>query len=117
MSIPGNEKLKGILTMILAGGEGVKFRPLTYELPKSLIPIRGKPLLEHTLEALRDQGFSEIYISIGHLGEKIKDYFADGSRWNLAIRYLDQGSGKRGTAQPVLEAKGYGRQKGQTELY
>ncbi len=93
--------------LILAGGEGVKFRPLTYELPKSLIPIKGKPLLEHTLEALRDQGFSEIYISIGHLGEKIRDYFGDGARWRIKIRYLEQTSSKKGTAQPVLEAKGY----------
>lgn len=92
---------------ILAGGEGVKFRPLTYELPKSLIPIGGKPLLEHTLGALRDQGFSEIYISLGHLGKKIRDYFGDGKKFGLNIRYLDQGSGKRGTAQPVLEAKGH----------
>lgn len=93
--------------LILAGGEGVKFRPLTYELPKSLIPIQGKPLLEHTLVALRDQGFSEIYISLGHLGEKIRDYFGDGKKFGLNIRYLDQGQGKRGTAHPVLEAKGY----------
>lgn len=93
--------------LILAGGEGVKFRPLTYELPKSLIPIQGKPLLEHTLSALRDQGFSEIYISLGHLGEKIRDYFGDGKKFSLHIRYLDQGMGKRGTAQPVMGAKGY----------
>jgi NDP-sugar pyrophosphorylase family protein len=93
--------------LILAGGEGVKFRPLTYELPKSLIPIQGKPLLEHTLESLRDQGFSDIYISIGHLGEKIRDYFGDGSRFGINIRYLEQKSSKRGTAQPVLLAKSY----------
>lgn len=93
--------------LILAGGEGVKFRPLTYELPKSLIPIRGKPLLEHTLENLRDLGFSDIYISIGHLGEKIRNYFADGGRLGIKIRYLEQKGPKRGTAQPVLEAKGY----------
>src|SRR3989344_6684578 len=51
--------------MILAGGEGVKFRPLTYELPKSLLPVRGKPLLEHTILALRDQGLTDIVISLG----------------------------------------------------
>lgn len=98
---------KSTKVLILAGGEGVKFRPLTYELPKSLIPIKGKPLLEHTLESLRNQGLSEIYISIGYLGEKIRKYFGDGSKWGLAIRYIEQAQKKKGTAQPLLEAKGY----------
>lgn len=93
--------------LIMAGGEGVKFRPLTYEIPKSLIPIRGKPLLEHTLEALKNQGFTEIYISIGYLGEKIKDYFGDGKRWGLHIRYIEQARRTPGTAQPLSEAKKY----------
>ncbi|KKU49466.1 MAG: Nucleotidyl transferase [Parcubacteria group bacterium GW2011_GWA2_47_10] len=64
--------------LILAGGEGVKFRPLTYELPKALIPIRGRPLLEHTLMSLRHQGFSEVIISLGHFGEKIRGRFLSG---------------------------------------
>src|SRR3989344_5917676 len=50
--------------LILAGGEGVKFRPLTNELPKSLLPINGKPLLEHTLAQLKQQGLSDVYISL-----------------------------------------------------
>lgn len=93
--------------LILAGGEGVKFRPLTYELPKALIPVQGKPLLEHTLTALRNQGLAEIYISIGHLGEKIKDYFGDGRALGLRITYLEQKNLKQGTAQPVREAQSY----------
>lgn len=96
---------KSTKVLILAGGEGVKFRPLTYELPKALVPVQGKPLLEHTLESLQNHGLTEIYISIGHLGEKIKDYFGDGKRFGLKISYLAQKRQKRGTAQPVLEAK------------
>src|SRR3989344_94888 len=91
--------------LILAGGEGVRFRPLTYELPKALLPIEGKPLLEHTLLSLRDQGLREIYISLGHLGGKIKDYFGDGGRHGLNIHYLSQEKRKPGTSQPVLEAR------------
>ena len=91
--------------LILAGGEGVKFRPLTYELPKALIPIRGRPLLEHTLMSLRHQGFSEAIISLGHFGEKIREHFGDGKNFGLRITYLDQARKKQGTAQPVLEAK------------
>ena len=93
--------------LILAGGEGVRFRPLTYELPKSLLPIQGKPLLEHTLAALRSQGFTEVYISLGHLGGKIRDYFGDGQRFGLRLHYLEQTRKNTGTAQPLLEAKGY----------
>ena len=76
--------------LILAGGEGVKFRPLTYELPKALVPVLGKPLLEYTLESLRSHGLTEIYISIGHLGNKIREYFGDGGRLGLKITYLEQ---------------------------
>lgn len=93
--------------LILAGGEGVKFRPLTYEMPKALVPVQGKPLLEHTLLSLRDQGLFEIYLSIGHLGAKIRDYFGDGRRFGLNIHYLEQSRKKSGTAQPLLEAKRY----------
>lgn len=96
---------KATKVLVLAGGEGVKFRPLTFELPKSLIPIQGKPLLEHTLIALRDQGLAEVYISIGHLGHKIKEYFGNGHRFGLSIHYLEQARKKPGTAQPLLEAK------------
>lgn len=91
--------------LILAGGEGVKFRPLSYELPKGLVPVKGKPLLEHTIERLRLLGLTEIYISIGHLGDKIKEYFGDGKRFGVKIVYLVQERKKPGTAQPVLEAR------------
>lgn len=91
--------------LILAGGEGVKFRPLTYELPKSLLPISGKPLLEHTILSLKEQGLTDIYISVAHLGSKISDYFGDGAKFGVRIKYLEQAETKTGTAQPVLSAK------------
>lgn len=98
---------KNAKILILAGGEGVKFRPFSYELPKALVPIKGKPLLEHTIENLRSFGLNEIYISLGHLGEKIKEYFGDGARLGVRISYLMQQRKKPGTAQPLLEAKDY----------
>lgn len=60
--------------LILAGGEGIKFRSFTYEILKALIPIKEKPLLEYTLENLKKYNFLEIIISIGHLGRKIKEH-------------------------------------------
>ena len=97
---------KSTAVLILAGGQGVKFRPLTNELPKSLLPIAGKPLLEHTLLSLKEQGLTDVYISVAHLGKKIEDYFGDGAKWGLRIKYLKQAEVKSGTAQPVVQAKG-----------
>jgi len=91
--------------LILAGGEGVKFRPLTYEMPKGLIPIKGKPLLEHTLDLLKKYGFTDIVISLGHLGNKIREHFGDGSRFGVHITYLEQIKSVHGTAQPVRQAR------------
>ena len=97
---------KQIKVLILAGGEGVNFRPLTFEMPKSLIPVAGKPLLEHTVLNLRKHNLTDVTISLGYLGEKIKEYFGDGSRWGLQISYLEQSQNKKGgTAQPVKQAQ------------
>ena len=92
--------------LILAGGEGVKFRPLSSVLPKSLLPISGKPLLEHTILALKEQGLTDVYISVAHLGEKIQDYFGDGAKFGVRITYLEQAERKKtGTAQPLMQAR------------
>lgn len=90
--------------LVLAGGQGVNFRPLTYELPKALIPIKGKPLLEHTIEMLKRSGFNDIVLSVGHLGDKVREHFGDGSRFGVKVTYLEQKKSNRGTAQPVREA-------------
>jgi len=90
--------------LILAGGEGVNFRPLTYELPKALIPIKGKPLLEHTFDLLKKYNLTDIVLSVGHLGDKIRQYFGDGSRFGVHLTYLEQKQA-RGTAQPVKQAQ------------
>lgn len=90
--------------MILAGGEGVKMRPFTYEMPKCMIPVKGKPLLEHIIQLVRDQGIKEIILSIDYLGEKIRDYFGDGSKLGVKINYIEANS-PTGTAQPLLKAK------------
>lgn len=83
--------------IILAGGQGLKMRPFTYEMPKCLIPVRGKPLLEHTLDLLKKYEIRDIVITIGHLGDKVRNHFGDGSRFGVKITYADQGEGFRGT--------------------
>ncbi len=76
--------------VILAGGRGTQLRPYTYELPKPLLPVRGKPILEHLISQLKKNGITEIIISISYLGNKIKEYFGDGSRFGVHIVYSEE---------------------------
>ncbi len=73
--------------IILAGGQGTKLRPYTYEVPKSLLPIKGKPILEYMIENLKANHVFEIIICTGYLGKKISDYFGDGKKWGVKIIY------------------------------
>ena len=92
--------------LILAGGEGAKMRPFTYEMPKTMIPIHGKPILEYTIELLRENNIKDIYIAIDYLGSKIRDYFSDGHKWGVSISYIDNNK-PCGTAGALQSAKKY----------
>lgn len=76
--------------VVLAAGEGQRLRPLTLTRPKHLLPIGGKPLLEHLLLALKEVGITDILLVVHYKAEKIKDYFGDGSRLNIKINYIFQ---------------------------
>ncbi len=73
--------------VILAGGVGTKLRPYTYEIPKSLLPIKGRPILEYLIEGLKKNNIFDLIICIGYLGEKIKQYFGNGQRFGVRINY------------------------------
>ena len=73
--------------MILAAGEGIRLRPLTLETPKVLLPVGGVPLIEHTLIWLKNYGISEVAINLHHMGEKIKEFLGDGSRFEMKVSY------------------------------
>jgi len=73
--------------MIMAAGRGERMRPLTDEIPKPLIQLGGKALIEHTLFRLREAGFYEIVINHAYLGQKIVDFLGDGSRYGVTIQY------------------------------
>lgn len=66
-------------TVIMAGGKGTRISSVASDIPKPMIKIEGKPVLEHELECLRDQGFTDIIMTVSHLGNIIMDYFGDGS--------------------------------------
>ena len=78
--------------MILAAGKGTRVRPITYTIPKPLIPILQKPVMEFLLELLRTHGFNEIMVNVSHLAEEIENYFRDGQRFGVDIAYSFEGS-------------------------
>ena len=73
--------------VILAGGLGVRLRPLTLNQPKPMVSVAGKPFLEHSIEELRENKIKEIILLVGYLPEKIVNYFGDGCRFGLKIKY------------------------------
>lgn len=90
--------------VILAGGRGVNMRPFTFEMPKGLFPVGGKPILEHIIELVSKNGIREVILSTGHLGEKIEEYFADGSKLGVKITYLKEKK-SLGTGGALVSAK------------
>jgi len=77
--------------MILAAGKGTRVRPLTDEVPKPMIPIIGKPVMEYLVEELARHGFDEIMVNVSHLPEKIESYFGNGERLGVEIGYSFEG--------------------------
>lgn len=76
--------------VIMAGGKGTRVASVRGDLPKPMLPICGKPVLLHQIECLRRQGITEITLTIGHLGEQIRDYFGDGSLYGVQIDYIQE---------------------------
>ena len=76
--------------IILAGGRGKRLMPLTKVLPKPMLKINGKPLLEIIIERCISSGLKNFYISVYYLKQHIKDYFGDGSQWGISITYLEE---------------------------
>jgi mannose-1-phosphate guanylyltransferase len=77
--------------MILAAGKGTRVRPITYTIPKPLIPILQKPVMEFLLELLRKHGFDQIMVNVSHLADEIENYFRDGQRFGVEIGYSFEG--------------------------
>lgn len=86
--------------VILAGGKGTRLRPLTQNLPKPMLDINGKPMLEHIINKLVLYGYSNIFISINYLGEIIEEHFGDGSKFSCQIKYLKENK-ELGTGGPL----------------
>ena len=77
-------------TVIMAGGRGTRISTLYSDIPKPLIPIDGVPVLEREICSLRDQGFTELILTVSHMGKKIMDYFGNGSEFGVSIKYYNE---------------------------
>ncbi|MGE4275069.1 MAG: bifunctional sugar-1-phosphate nucleotidylyltransferase/acetyltransferase [Candidatus Methanomethylophilaceae archaeon] len=91
--------------LILAAGEGTRLKPITDNLPKPLITVGGKPLLTHTLEALRQVGVDRVSIVVGFQGERIRKHYQRGEPLGLDIDYIEQKE-RKGTAHAIGTAEG-----------
>lgn len=91
--------------VILAGGKGVRLRPLTYTIPKPLLPVGERPILEEIVERLKRFGFRELIIAVGYRAELIETYFRDGSQLDVRIDYVREGQAL-GTAGPLSLVRG-----------
>ena len=90
--------------VIMAGGKGTRIASVNSDVPKPMIPIDGKPILEYQINALASQGCTDIVLVIGHLGHVLRDYFADGSKWNVNLTYVEE-STPLGTAGALYYLK------------
>ncbi len=79
-----------LVAVIMAGGEGLRLRPLTEDTPKPMLKVGGKPILQTILESLRKGGFTRIILNVRYLSHIIRDHFGDGSAFDVRIDYVDE---------------------------
>jgi NDP-sugar pyrophosphorylase family protein len=95
-----------VQAVILAGGMAKRLGPLTKDLPKSMLKIKGRPFLEYQLELLKENGITEILLCLGHLSGRIKSHFSDGSSFSVRLTYSTEPEKLLGTAGALRNAYG-----------
>jgi len=93
-----------MIGVILAAGEGNRLRPFTEDMPKVMLPVGNKPIVEYLIESLRRCGIREIVLVVGYKKERIMEYFGDGKGWNVNIKYVFQDK-QIGTGHALLQAE------------
>jgi mannose-1-phosphate guanylyltransferase len=97
--------------MILAAGQGTRVRPLTKDLPKPMVPILGKPLMEYLIEHLARHGVTEIMVNVAYHHQKIERYFGDGHRWGVELGYSYEGVLDHGDIRPQPQGSAGGMRR------
>ncbi len=95
------EQMLPVQAVIMAGGRGTRLRPLTDELPKPMLPVGDRPLMELTVERLRQAGIRRVHVTTHYQADKIREHFADGSAFGVELRYVAE-------EQPLGTAGGLG---------
>jgi MurNAc alpha-1-phosphate uridylyltransferase len=89
---------------ILAGGLATRLRPVTEKIPKSLVPVAGKPFIEHQLALLQKQGYSRVVLCVGYRGEMVEAHLGDGTRFGMQVSYVFDGPQLLGTGGALRRA-------------
>lgn len=76
--------------VVLAGGLGTRLYPVTLEIPKPLIPVQGRTLTEHNFDLLKEAGIIDVVLSIGHMKERIEEFYGDGKRFGISLSYVEE---------------------------
>ena len=93
--------------MIFAAGMGTRLKPLTDTMPKALVPINGKPMLEHIIFKLKNSGFTQIVINIHHLGQQIIDFLTENNNFGIDIIISDERDYLMDTGGGIKKAKSF----------
>ncbi len=97
-------KIVNCPVLIMAGGLGTRMMPLTKDTPKPLLPVLGKPMIQHIIESLREFGANQFYVSVNYHAEMIKNFLKDGSWLRINIKYINENK-RLGTAGALSEVK------------
>jgi NDP-sugar pyrophosphorylase family protein len=89
---------------ILAGGLATRLRPVTEKIPKALVPVAGKPFIDHQLELLHRQGYTRIVLCLGYLGEMVESHLGDGKQLGMELKYIFDGPKLLGTGGALRRA-------------
>lgn len=101
-----SERLPDLVrALILAGGMGTRLRPLTFSIPKPLLPVGEKPILQRIIEQLRDADIRDLVLATGYQAELVRAFCGDGSKFGVSVTYLQE-SKPLGTAGPASALKG-----------
>jgi len=89
---------------IIAGGKGTRIASIAGDLPKALVPVAGRPFLDHQLRWLAREGTTDVVLCVGHGAATIRAFAGDGAAWGVRLRYSDDGEALRGTGGALLNA-------------
>lgn len=91
--------------IVLCGGKGTRLRPYTYTMPKPMLPLGKKPILEYVLNSLKQAGITEVYLATGYLHERIEQHFGNGEKIGMKLHYAVEES-EQGTAGSIFPLRG-----------